>query len=168
MFPYLVACSRLSDGGEQDTVNHEQQTQKENKGKKMMWHWSEGKSLSNFFPSQFFTQALPSECLEQVIILNVPMKWQRQSHNKKSHTAPLRSKLPVASHFLPDKNRVACHTILVACYQNRVAQKSLKQHVFSVIYTQCNFPLLRCAHLSLFFFWKSHTFIHDVPYNIQK
>ena len=36
MFLYLVACSRLSDGGEQDTVNHEQQTQKENKGKKMM------------------------------------------------------------------------------------------------------------------------------------
>ena len=41
-------------------------------------------------------------------------------------------------------------------------------HRYSVIYTQYNQALLGCAHLSLFFLWKSHTFIHDMPYNIQK
>ena len=65
----------------------------------------------------------------------VRLQWDRDM-NKDSlsgseTTLPLKSKLPVASRFLRDENRVARYEIIIARYENRVA--SLKRQSLAQI-----------------------------------
>ena len=65
----------------------------------------------------------------------VRLQWDRDT-NKDSlsgseTTVPLKSKLPVASRFLRDENRVARYAIIIARYENRV--ESLKRQSLAQI-----------------------------------
>ena len=56
----------------------------------------------------------------------MPIPYMQRYYFKPRCTVLLNSKLPVASRFLRDENRVTCYTILIARNKNCVAQESLK------------------------------------------
>ena len=66
---------------------------------------------------------------------------QQLKYFKCRYTVLLKSKLPVATPFLCDKNHVSCYTLLVAHYKNRIVQTVLHSiFIQSLLHTQYFHP----------------------------